>query len=128
MNWWVLFSISPKWRMSPTNKLGIDFSCHSAIWWGSCDSLWTHTVLLSAPIWRHVSPAGAFPTCHMRLSAIVTFNYSFSACHHEGASTGAKEVTSSLCWLADLAQSREQVLQPEMKSWANLTGITSTVL
>lgn len=108
-------------------KLDMDFSCHTATWQEFCDVFWTLCVLFSLLISGHAWPAGAFLTCHRRLSAIVTFNYSFSACHHRSASARANEVTSSLHWLAVLAWSREQVLQPEIRCWAQLTGIMSTV-
>lgn len=59
-------------------------------WQGFCDSFWTLSELLSLSeilISRHVLPAGA-SKLSQGLSTIVTFNYSFSACHHESASLG----------------------------------------
>ena len=64
---------------------------------GFYDSFSALLVLHSvSEIYRRVSLAGAFQNCHIGLSAIVTFNYSFSAFHQESASTGAKEVISNL--------------------------------
>ena len=42
---------------------------------------------------QDMSHRQAFPGFHKACQLLVTFNYSFSACHHQSASAGAREVT-----------------------------------
>lgn len=74
---------------SPTQRRR-DFLANSTTWHGLCDSFWTLCKLPSLSeilVSRRVSPAGSSKLSES-LSAIVTFNYSFGACHHERASPG----------------------------------------
>lgn len=75
---------------------------NTTTWRGLCNSFWTLSKLLSLSeilISRHVLPAGS-SKLSQGLSTIVTFNYSFSACHHKSALPGhGRSLQPSSDWM-----------------------------
>lgn len=69
-------------------------------WRGLCDSLWTLSKLL--PPWKILISRHGSSKLSQSLSTVVTFNYSFDACHHRSLFRGSRHASSD--WMGEHGQ------------------------